>query len=351
MGNTSAIHKLYMQRCLQLAQLGAGAVAPNPMVGSVLVYNNRIIGEGYHQQYGKPHAEVNCINSVQEADKHLINQSTIYVSLEPCAHFGKTPPCADLIIHHKIPKVVVGCRDPFKEVNGKGIEKLQAAGIDVTLGILDAECKQLNKRFFTFHTKHRPYIILKWAETANRFIGTNTEERLLISSETTNRLVHKWRSEEAGILVGTNTAKLDNPSLNNRLWSGKKPVRLIIDSTLQLADSLNIFSKSQPTILFNHLKNQEEDNLYYYQLDNKKELLPQIMDACYKQNIQSILVEGGSKTLQTFIDSKLWDEARVITNTKLTIANGITSPTLKNARVVYSRMIGEERIENFSYEL
>ena len=347
MGNTSAIHELYMQRCLQLAQLGAGAVAPNPMVGSVLVHNNRIIGEGYHQQYGKAHAEVNCINSVQEADKHLINQSTIYVSLEPCAHFGKTPPCADLIIHHKIPKVVVGCRDPFKEVDGKGIEKLQAAGIDVTMGILEAECKQINKRFFTFHTKHRPYIILKWAETANHFIGTNTEERLLISSETTNRLVHKWRSEEAGILVGTNTAKLDNPSLNNRLWSGKQPVRLIIDSNLQLADSLNIFNKSQPTILFNHLKNKEEDNLYYYQLDNKKELLPQIMDACYKQNIQSILVEGGSKTLQTFIDNNLWDEARTITNTKLTIANGIPSPTLKNARVVDSRMIGAERIVSF----
>lgn len=351
MDTTTAIHELYMQRCLQLAQLGAGAVAPNPMVGSVLVYNNRIIGEGYHQQYGKAHAEVNCINSIQEANKHLISQSTIYVSLEPCAHFGKTPPCADLIIHNKIPKVVVGCRDPFKEVDGKGIEKLQAAGIDVTVGILEKECKQLNKRFFTFHTKHRPYIILKWAETANHFIGSLKSERLMISSDTTNRLVHKWRSEEAGILVGTNTAKLDNPSLNNRLWSGKQPVRLIIDSTLQLASSLNIFNKNQATILFNHLKNQEEDNLYYYQLDNKKELLPQIMDACYNQNIQSILVEGGSKTLQTFIDSNLWDEARVISNTKLTIANGIPSPTLKNARVVDKMMIGEERIENFSYEL
>ena len=347
MADITANHELYMQRCLQLAQLGNGTVAPNPMVGSVLVYNNRIIGEGYHQQYGKAHAEVNCINNVQEAEKHLISKSTIYVSLEPCVHYGKTPPCADLIIYHKIPKVVVGCRDPFKEVDGKGIEKLQEAGIDVTMGILEAECKKLNKRFFTFHTKHRPYIILKWAETANQFIGSHKSERLMISSDTTNRLVHKWRSEEAGILVGTNTAKLDNPSLNNRLWSGNQPVRIIIDKTLQLSKSLKIFDNSQRTIIFNLIKQKEEGNTVYYELNDKEELLPHILSICYQQNIQSILVEGGSKTLQTFIDKNLWDEARVITNTKLTIANGIPSPTLKNARVVDTMMIGEERIVSF----
>ena len=342
--------EMYMQRCIQLAQLGEGMVAPNPMVGSLLVYNDRIIGEGYHQHYGQPHAEVNCINSVKEEDKQFISQSTLYVSLEPCAHFGKTPPCADLIIKHKIPKVIVGCRDPFKEVDGKGIEKLIAAGIDVTLGVLEQECKALNKRFFTFHTKQRPYIILKWAETANHFIGSNTSERLLISNETTNRLVHKWRSEEAAILVGTNTALLDNPSLSNRLWTGKQPIRLIIDKELKLSKSLNLFDKRQATIIFNHIKQQEEENLIYYQLDRNNELLQQIMEACYKLNIQSILVEGGSKTLQSFINNNLWDEARVITNKKLSIANGVPAPMLYNATIKETMMIGEDEITVMNYE-
>jgi len=337
--------EIYMQRCIQLAQLGEGMVAPNPMVGSVLVYDDRIIGEGYHQQYGQPHAEVNCISSVVEDDKPLISQSTLYVSLEPCAHFGKTPPCADLIIKYKIPKVIVGCRDPFKEVDGKGIEKLIAAGVDVTVGILENECKDLNKRFFTFHTKHRPYIGLKWAETANHFIGSNTNERLLISSETTNRLVHKWRSEEAAILVGTNTALLDNPSLSNRLWTGKQPIRLIIDSELKLPKSLNLFDKSQSTIVFNYIKKQDEKNLTYHQLDRNKGLLQQIIEACYQLNIQSILVEGGRKTLQSFIDNNLWDEARVITNTKLSIANGVPAPILYNATINETMMMGEDRID------
>ena len=202
-----------MHRCIQLAKLGAGYVAPNPMVGAVLVQRDRIIGEGYHQQYGGPHAEVNCIASVNETDKDLISASTLYVSLEPCSHFGKTPPCADMIIKHKIPKVVIGSRDPSKEVNGKGIEKLKAAGVEVEVGILENECKTLNRRFFIFNTQHRPYIILKWAQTADHKIAGITDERLFISSEVTNRLVHKWRSEEASILVGTNTALYDDPEL------------------------------------------------------------------------------------------------------------------------------------------
>ncbi|MBC7722390.1 MAG: bifunctional diaminohydroxyphosphoribosylaminopyrimidine deaminase/5-amino-6-(5-phosphoribosylamino)uracil reductase RibD, partial [Pedobacter sp.] len=214
-----------MFRCLELAVLGKGNVAPNPMVGSVLVHEGRIIGEGYHQLYGQPHAEVNCINSVAENDKYLIPQSTLYVSLEPCSHFGKTPPCSDLIIKHDIKKVVVGCRDSYEEVNGKGIENLQQNGVEVVLGILENDCKNLNKRFFTFHTKKRPFIILKWAETANGKIASNTNERLLISNDFSNRVVHKWRSEEGAILVGTKTASLDNPSLNNRLWHGKNPIR------------------------------------------------------------------------------------------------------------------------------
>ena len=336
--------EMYMQRCIQLAKLGHGMVAPNPMVGSVLVYKNQIIGEGYHQQYGQPHAEVNCINSVVEADKGLISQSTLYVSLEPCAHFGKTPPCADLIIKHQIPKVIIGCRDPFEAVNGKGIDKLLAACVDVTVGILEEECKILNKRFFTFHTKKRPYIVLKWAETANRFIGNDTQERLLISSETTNKLVHKWRSEEAAILVGTNTALLDNPSLTNRLWTGKQPIRLVLDKLLSLPKSLNIFDKKQLTIVFNLVKHEEELNLIYYKLKENAPLLQQIMDACYQLNIQSILVEGGNKTLQSFIDNELWDEARAITNTQLTIEKGVPSPILFNARNSSTTKIGNELI-------
>jgi len=336
--------EMYMQRCIQLAQLGHGMVAPNPMVGSVLVYKDQIIGEGYHQQYGQPHAEVNCINSVAEADKGLIGQSTLYVSLEPCAHFGKTPPCADLIIKHQIPKVIIGCRDPFEAVNGKGIDKLLAAGVDVTVGILEEECKILNKRFFTFHTKKRPYIVLKWAETGNRFIGNDTQERLLISSETTNKLVHKWRSEEAAILVGTNTALLDNPSLTNRLWTGKQPIRLVLDKLLSLPKSLNIFDKKQLTIVFNLVKHEEELNLIYYKLEGNTPLLQQIMDACYQLNIQSILVEGGNKTLQSFIDNELWDEARVITNTQLTVEKGVPSPILFNARNSSTTKIGNELI-------
>ena len=214
-------HYTYMQRCLQLAVLGAGNVAPNPMVGAVLVNNGDIIGEGYHQQYGGPHAEPNCINDVPVEMKHMIPGSTLYVSLEPCAHFGKTPPCADLIIKTGIKKVVVGCRDPFSKVDGKGIDKLRNAGVEVIIGEWENECKELNKRFFTFHTKSRPYIVLKWAQTANGKMAAEGEDRLLISNDYTNRLVHKWRSEEAAILVGRNTALMDNPSLTTRLWKGK----------------------------------------------------------------------------------------------------------------------------------
>ncbi|HVF98165.1 MAG TPA: bifunctional diaminohydroxyphosphoribosylaminopyrimidine deaminase/5-amino-6-(5-phosphoribosylamino)uracil reductase RibD, partial [Flavisolibacter sp.] len=218
-----ATHEIYMQRCLQLAGLATGNVAPNPVVGSVLVYNDRVIGEGYHKQFGQAHAEVDCIASVLEEDKPLINQSVLYVTLEPCAHFGKTPPCANLIIQEKIPKVVVGCRDPFLQVNGKGIEKLRAAGVDVTVGILEEDCKSLNKRFFVFHTQHRPFVVLKWAQSGNQKIGGADGKRIFISNDYTARLVHKWRSEEATILVGTNTAFYDNPRLDTRLWPGNNP--------------------------------------------------------------------------------------------------------------------------------
>jgi diaminohydroxyphosphoribosylaminopyrimidine deaminase / 5-amino-6-(5-phosphoribosylamino)uracil reductase len=307
-------HNFYMQRCLELARRGAGHVAPNPMVGAVLVYSDSIIGEGWHQQYGEAHAEVNCIASVKESDKHLIPRSTLYVSLEPCAHIGKTPPCADLIIRYKIPKVIIGCRDPFTEVNGKGIEKLEVAGVQVETGVLETECKELNKRFFTFHILHRPYIMLKWAQTQDGKIGYGNGRRLLISNEYSNRLVHQWRSEEAAILVGTNTALFDDPALTTRLWPGSSPVRLVVDMELRLPSSLQLFNREVRTIIFNTRKHEEDGNLLYYRITQDLSLVRQVLNALYQLKILSVLVEGGAKLLHSFIDEGIWDEARVIGN-------------------------------------
>lgn len=322
-----------MQRCLDLAQLGAGNVAPNPMVGAVLVYENRVIGEGYHQQYGQPHAEVNCVNSVKKEDEHLIEQSTIYVSLEPCAHFGKTPPCADLIIRKRIPKVVIGCRDPFEAVDGKGIEKLLAANIAVEMSTLRKECIFLNRRFFTFHKKKRPYIFLKWAQTADGSIAYRNqakEDRLRISNELTNRLVHRWRNEEAAILVGTRTAVLDNPSLTNRLWKGKSPLRLVIDKHLTINNTNTIFNSDALTIVFTSIEKENTDNLQYVTIKNHSDFVEDILHYCYANNIQSILVEGGQQLLQSFIDKDIWDEANIITNENLIIDNGLKAPVFKH---------------------
>ncbi len=322
--------ELYMHRCLQLAQLGSGLTAPNPLVGAVLVYEGQVIGEGYHQQFGGPHAEPNCIDSVKEKNKALIPSSTLYVSLEPCSHFGKTPPCADLIIRHKIPRVVIGCRDPFTEVNGKGIEKLLSTGVQVTVGILEKECRQLNKRFFTFHTKHQPFIILKWAQTANRKIAAGNSDRLLISNEYSNRIVHKWRSEEAAILVGTNTALQDDPLLTNRYWKGPSPIRLVLDRNLRLPSSLQLFHL-YPTVVFNNTRNEQKGTVHYYQLPDDGSVPQQLLKAIYALNIQSVLIEGGPTLLQSFIDEGLWNEARIITNRKLEITNGLPSPELSAA--------------------
>jgi diaminohydroxyphosphoribosylaminopyrimidine deaminase/5-amino-6-(5-phosphoribosylamino)uracil reductase len=319
----------YMGRCIQLAKLGAGNVAPNPTVGAVLVFENKIIGEGYHQKYGEAHAEVNCINNAQEKNKTLVEKSTMYVSLEPCAHHGKTPPCADLIIKNKIKKVVIGCQDIYKEVAGKGIEKLQNAGAEVITGILEKECKDLNKRFFTFHQKQRPYIILKWAQSANGKIGSNNNERILISNDYSNGLVHNWRAEEAAILVGTNTALKDNPSLTTRLWKGNNPVRIVIDKELKLPSGSKLFSKETNTVIFNFVKNTVEENLNFVKI-LKENFLQEMLFSLYRLNIQSVLVEGGAKTLQYFIDAGFWDEARVITNEKMVIENGIAAPEMKN---------------------
>lgn len=318
----------YMQRCIALARMGAGWVAPNPMVGAVLVHENRIIGEGWHRQYGGPHAEVYCLESVVPEDVSLIPFSTLYVSLEPCAHYGKTPPCADLIIRHKIPRVVIGSRDPFPDVNGKGIGKLEAAGIEVTVGVEQEACLELNKRFFTFYQKHRPYIILKWATTANGMMAAETDERLLITAEETNRLVHRWRSEEASILVGTHTARVDDPALNARLWPGHEPVRLVIDMDLTLPSSLQLFNHQQPTIVFNTIQEAVQDNLIYCKVSRHTNLLPQVMNALVQRQIQSVLVEGGAITLQHFLDEGLWDEIRVLQSTALSVEKGLPAPTV-----------------------
>lgn len=327
-------HETYMQRCIELALQASGNVAPNPMVGAVLVHNGKIIGEGYHKIYGGPHAEVNCIASVRDRDKHLIATSTIYVCLEPCAHFGKTPPCADMIIANRIPNVFIGCRDPFAEVNGKGIEKLKSAGVSVTTGVLENESIDVNKRFFTFHQQHRPYVILKWAETADKKIGNYSSSRLMISNELSNRMVHKWRSEEAAIMAGTNTVMMDDPKLTNRLWSGKNPARVVIDLDLRLPSSLKVFDGSVKTIVFNALKHEESDSLMYYQVTKDVSLVHQVLNGLYQQKILSVMIEGGTRLLQSFIDEGMWDEARIITNTIMHAADGVRAPILEDACLV-----------------
>lgn len=344
-----------MHRCLELARLGGGHVAPNPMVGAVLVHTRpdtgeeRIIGEGYHQQYGKAHAEVNCIAAVKEEDRDLIASSTIYVSLEPCAHHGKTPPCADLIIRMGIPRVVVGCRDPFPQVNGKGIERLLAAGVEVVVGVLEAECVALNKRFFTFNTLHRPYMVLKWAQSVDGFIA-GTTGRTYISNDYSNRLVHKWRSEEAAILVGPRTALLDDPALTARLWSGPDPIRLVIDKRLELPASLQLFDGKVRTVVFNGLRHQEEGMLQYYQLADDSSLVHQLSVALHRLKIQSVLVEGGARLLQSFIDADCWDEARVITNEGLVLSGGLPAPRLGAVRQCCREKLLDDTISYYEHE-
>jgi diaminohydroxyphosphoribosylaminopyrimidine deaminase/5-amino-6-(5-phosphoribosylamino)uracil reductase len=340
------VHETYMQRCLELASLGMGNVSPNPMVGAVIVYNDRIIGEGYHQKYGQAHAEVNAINqAISRFDNsaELLEQSVIYVSLEPCAHYGKTPPCADLIIRHRIPKVVIGCRDPFDEVNGKGIEKLEAAGIEVITGVLEKECLWLNRRFFTRVQKHRPYIILKWAQTADGFFAPADNTQLWITGPESRKLVHQWRGEEDAILVGKNTAAIDNPALNVRYGEGKSPKRVVIDRRLELDKNLKIFDQSAETFVFNALKTDVDGKIKYIGLEDFERYVPQyILYQLYLQDIQSLIIEGGAFTLNTFIEAELWDEARIFTGAAI-IQKGIRAPSL-NSPVKSEYVIGEDQL-------
>lgn len=328
----------YMQRCLDLAQLGIGEVAPNPMVGCVIVHNGRIIGEGYHEKYGQAHAEVNAIRSVK--NQELLCESTLYVSLEPCAHFGKTPPCSDLIIEKRIPKVVVGMVDPFAKVAGKGIEKMLAAGIEVEVGLLEKKCRNLNRRFFAFHEKKRPYIILKWAQTLDGFIDTDRTETIhptWITNALAKRLVHKQRSEESAILIGTNTAEYDNPALTVREWSGRQPIRMVIDRTGRLSSNLTIFDHKALTWVFTENESADEENLKFIKLDFSRNILPQMMEELYRREILSIIVEGGSELLNSFLAIELWDEAFVYTGNQF-FGKGVAAPHIFGKTVAYRKL-------------
>lgn len=300
-------HETYIKRCIDIAKNGLGITAPNPMVGCVIVCNDKIIGEGFTSAYGGNHAEVNAINSV--SNKGLLKQATLYVTLEPCSHFGKTPPCSELIVKHQIPNVVIGCVDDNPQVAGKGIAKLKAAGCNVTVGVLKSECKVHHKRFFTFHNKKRPYIILKWAETNDGFIAPTTKENtepVWITNKYSRQLVHKWRAEEQAILVGTITVLQDNPSLTVREWTGNNPIRIVIDRKNKLSKDYSVFNSESETIIIS--KNE---------VDFKNPLAQEISHYLHSKDINSIIIEGGAQTLQTFIDENLWDEARVFTGSSV----------------------------------
>lgn len=331
-----------MAYCIELAQKGAGNVSPNPMVGCIIIHNNQIIGEGFYKKYGEAHAEVNAVNSVKTPE--LLTKSTLYVSLEPCAHFGLTPPCSDLIVEKKIPQVVIGTIDSFAQVAGKGIEKLIKAGLDVKVGVLEKDCRQLNKRFFTFYEKKRPYIILKWAQTLDGFIDTHRTEKeygepTWITGKAALLRVHKMRAMEDAILVGTNTAEKDNPSLTVRHCKGQNPVRVVLDKSLRLSTDLNLFDNSVKTLVFNSIKNDELKNTIFIKIDFKRNIIPQVLKELFKQKIQSLIVEGGKQLLSSFIESGIWDEAHVYTGNKK-FGNGIDAPK------ILGKFYSEETIEN-----
>lgn len=323
-----SIDEQYMFRCITLAKLGQYHASPNPMVGSVLVYKDTIIGEGWHHKAGQAHAEVNCIRSVKPEHQHLIAESTLYVSLEPCAHYGKTPPCAELIIKHKIPKVVIGCIDSFSKVSGKGIEMLQNNGIEVITRILEAECLQLNKHFFTFHNKKRPYITLKWAETADGFIAPIDGHKVMLSNYYAVQKVHQLRTTEQAFLIGFNTAFRDNPYLSNRHWPvDKQPIRIILDPNHNLPEDLHIFNGFQQTIILTKAYEHSSGNNTWITLGDT--FSPSIIiQKIYDLGIASVVIEGGNRTLQNFIHAKLWDEA-IIFKTTFGISNGTTAPILR----------------------
>lgn len=335
-------HETYIKRCLELAQNGLGTTYANPMVGSVIVCDDRIIGEGWHRKSGEPHAEVNAISSVK--NKKLLTESTIYVSLEPCSHFGKTPPCADLIIEHQIPKVVIGTIDPFAKVCGNGIEKLKNAGIEVEVGFLEKECKELNKRFFTFHQKKRPYIILKFAQSQDGFIAPLQKKEtkpIWISNEISRQLVHKFRSEEQAILVGKNTVLQDNPKLDVRDWTGQNPIRIVLDRELKIPKNYSVYDKTVKTIFITEKEQiSDDENLIFEQVDFTENVNFQILQVLYKHQIQSIIIEGGKTVLESFIKDNLWDETRIFTS-DLLLKNGIKAPDFDFEKYSETRILND----------
>ena len=336
---------LFMRRALELATLGRGHVSPNPMVGCVVEYQGKIIGEGWHQRYGEAHAERNALASVRPEDVHLLPESTIYVTLEPCSHCGKQPPCADLLIEKRVGHVVCCNDDPNPLVAGRGFAKLRDAGIAVETGVLTEKGRALNARFFTFMEKQRPYIILKWAETSDGFMGGENGQPVQISGPLSQRLVHRWRSEEDAIMVGTNTARADNPRLNVRLVPGRDPTRIVIDKQLRLAANLNLFDDSQPTLGYNFVKTETVGQTSYIQLSPDKPFLPQLLTDLHQRNIQSVLVEGGATLLNSFVDTGLWDEMRVF-RSRTMLGKGIKVPTVRG-QLVNQEKVGEDELTTY----
>lgn len=336
-------HETYMQRCLDLAQKALGKTYPNPLVGCVIVHNDVIIGEGFHKKAGENHAEINAINSVKNPE--LLKESTIYVSLEPCAHFGKTPPCANKIVQIGFEKVVIGTLDSHDKVNGKGKQIIENAGIEVVSGILEKECQEINKRFFTFHQKKRPFIILKWAESGDRFLDKDYEPTQ-IGNPLTKQFVHELRCQEHAILVGTKTALIDNPSLTTREIVGRNPVRILIDFDLKVPATFNLYNNETETIIFNSVKETIEGTIKFIKIE-KENFLKTLMQKLFELQIQSVIIEGGSFTLQQFIDAKLWDEAIIIKNENLQLLNGTKAPKL-NAEKIETKEFRDNTIEFYT---
>jgi len=339
--------EIIMQRCLELALKGR-SVAPNPMVGAVLVHGGRIIGEGWHRQYGADHAEVDCLKNVAENDRPLIPGSTMFVSLEPCAHHGKTPPCAARLVSEGIAAVIVCNDDPFEQVRGKGYAMLQQHGVRVRRGILADKGRWLNRRFFSFHERQRPYIILKWAETQRGYFAPLNRTRFQMSNPHSRQLVHRWRTEEQAIAVGFNTAVADDPQLDARYWQGRQPLRLVFDRNLQLPDTLRLMDGKHKTWVINEQKEHDEDKLRFVKLRFSPELLPALMQLLYQENIQSIIIEGGAGLLQSFIDADLWDEARIFKTPDL-LEHGVPAPVPKPARQILSVPISGDRLEVYTH--
>ncbi|CAM3409695.1 bifunctional diaminohydroxyphosphoribosylaminopyrimidine deaminase/5-amino-6-(5-phosphoribosylamino)uracil reductase RibD [Pontibacter korlensis] len=334
-----------MQRALELARLGNGCTSPNPMVGCVVVHDGQIIGEGWHKQHGGPHAEVNAIASVE--DKSLLPKSRVYVTLEPCSHYGKTPPCADLLISHGVKDVVICNTDPNPLVAGRGIKKLFEAGTQVKVGVLEEEGLELNRRFFTFHSRKRPYLTLKWAETADGFIAAANYQQEQISGVLAQRLVHKWRSEEQAIMVGSRTALYDNPRLNTRLWHGSSPLRIVIDKNLLLPPHLHLFDGSQPTVVYTYKEQESRENVHFVQLREDEPMLPQIMQELHQRNVLSVMVEGGTFLLESLLQANLWDEALVFKSLHKTIPAGVKAPGMAFGKLSSIQTIGLDQLLHY----